>query len=69
MAQALVTIGAFAVLSGLSVATLRHYDEIAPLQPAEVDRGRMAANPRFAAYLSGTVVACRTFRFGGDPWQ
>jgi DNA-binding transcriptional MerR regulator len=38
MAEALVTIGTFAVLTGLSVATLRHYDEIALLQPADVDR-------------------------------
>jgi len=38
MAEALVTIGTFAVLTGLSVATLRHYDEMALLQPADVDR-------------------------------
>lgn len=33
----LVTIGTFALLSGLSVPALRHYDEVGVLKPAEVD--------------------------------
>jgi DNA-binding transcriptional MerR regulator len=33
----LIGIGAFAVLSGLSVNALRHYDEIGLLKPAHVD--------------------------------
>src|SRR5262245_21206032 len=34
----LLSIGTFALLSGLSVPTLRHYDEVGILEPAEVDR-------------------------------
>lgn len=33
----LVTIGTFSMLSGLSVAALRHYDEVGVLKPATVD--------------------------------
>ncbi len=33
----LLTIGAFAILSGLSITALRHYDEVGVLQPAHVD--------------------------------
>jgi DNA-binding transcriptional MerR regulator len=33
----LMTIGRFAQLSGLSIGTLRHYDEVGLLAPAEVD--------------------------------
>jgi len=33
----LITIGRFARLSGLSVATLRHYDDVDLLAPADVD--------------------------------
>jgi DNA-binding transcriptional MerR regulator len=33
----LMTIGRFARLNGVSVGTLRHYDEIGLLQPASVD--------------------------------
>jgi DNA-binding transcriptional MerR regulator len=33
----LVTIGTFSLLSGLSVSSLRHYDEMGILPPAEVD--------------------------------
>ena len=33
----LLNIGAFAVLSGLSIDALRHYDDIGLLPPAEVD--------------------------------
>ena len=33
----LLSIGAFALLSGLSVTALRHYDEVGVLRPASVD--------------------------------
>ena len=33
----LLSIGAFSVMSGLSIPTLRHYDGVALLKPAEVD--------------------------------
>jgi protein phosphatase len=33
----LLNIGAFAMLTGLSIGALRHYDEIGLLPPAEVD--------------------------------
>lgn len=35
--EELIAIGRFARLSGLSVGTLRHYDEVGLLRPAEVD--------------------------------
>src|SRR3954451_15010918 len=35
--EELVTIGHFARLSGLSVHTLRHYDDVGILPPAEID--------------------------------
>jgi hypothetical protein len=34
----LLTIGAFAAATGLSIAALRHYDEIGLLEPARVHR-------------------------------
>lgn len=37
MADELMTIGSFSLLTGLSIPTLRHYDEIGLLKPAEVD--------------------------------
>jgi DNA-binding transcriptional MerR regulator len=37
VADDLVTIGTFAVLSGLTVNALRHYDEVGLLRPADVD--------------------------------
>ena len=37
-AQALIPIGRFARLSGLSIGALRHYDELDLLRPADVDR-------------------------------
>ena len=38
MSDELVTIGTFSMLTGLSVTTLRHYDEVALLAPAAIDR-------------------------------
>lgn len=38
MADRLLTIGSFALVSGLSIAALRHYDEVDVLKPAQVDR-------------------------------
>jgi DNA-binding transcriptional MerR regulator len=37
MHEQLMTIGRFAQLSGLSVHTLRHYDDVGLLTPADVD--------------------------------
>ncbi|MGW7683889.1 MerR family transcriptional regulator [Kribbella sp. NPDC054772] len=37
MADELVTIGTFSMLTGMSIPTLRHYDEIGLLRPATVD--------------------------------
>lgn len=37
MQDELVTIGPFSMLTGLSIATLRHYDDIGLLRPAEID--------------------------------
>lgn len=35
----LLSIGSFGLLTGLSVTTLRHYDEAGTLEPASVDPG------------------------------
>lgn len=37
VADGLVTIGTFSLLTGLSITTLRHYDEVGLLVPADVD--------------------------------
>jgi DNA-binding transcriptional MerR regulator len=37
VADELVTIGTFSMLTGLSISTLRYYDDIGLLRPAEVD--------------------------------
>jgi len=34
----LLSIGAFAVFTGLSINALRHYDEVGLLRPADVDK-------------------------------
>lgn len=39
MNDELLTIGAFAAATGLTIAALRHYDEIGLLKPAQVDPG------------------------------
>ena len=38
MTDELITIGAFTLSTGLSITTLRHYDDIAPLRPVDVDQ-------------------------------
>lgn len=52
-----MTIGTFSMLSGLSISTLRHYDEIGLLQPAEV-------HPRtgYRRYNSTQVDTARRIR-------
>lgn len=52
-----MTIGSFSMLTGLSIATLRHYDEIGLLRPAEVD-----AQTSYRRYTSGQVVIGRRIR-------
>lgn len=37
VADELITIGTFSLLTGLSITTLRHYDDIGLLRPADVD--------------------------------
>jgi DNA-binding transcriptional MerR regulator len=37
MDDELIEIGQFSAASGLTVAALRHYDEVGVLKPAEVD--------------------------------
>lgn len=52
-----MTIGSFSMLTGLSIATLRHYDEIALLRPAEVDQ-----QTSYRRYASGQVDVGRRVR-------
>lgn len=52
-----MTIGSFSMLTGLSIATLRHYDEIGLLRPSEVD-----AQTSYRRYTSGQVVIGRRIR-------
>lgn len=53
----LMTIGSFSMLTGLSIATLRHYDEIGLLQPAEV-----VAQTNYRWYATGQVDVGRRVR-------
>jgi DNA-binding transcriptional MerR regulator len=53
----LMNIGTFALLSGLSVPTLRHYDEIGLLEPAEVD-----ARTGYRRYRRGQLERAGTIR-------
>ena len=55
--EGLVGIGAFSLLSGLSIAALRHYDEIDLLRPADVD-----ARTNYRRYDPNQVVTARTIR-------
>jgi DNA-binding transcriptional MerR regulator len=52
-----MTIGAFSLLTGLSIPTLRHYDEIGLLLPAEVD-----TQSGYRRYSSLQVEAARRVR-------
>jgi DNA-binding transcriptional MerR regulator len=53
----LLNIGAFSVLSGLSIEALRHYDEIGLLPPAEVDPATS-----YRRYHLGQVTVARRIR-------
>jgi len=52
-----LSIGAFALLSGLSIDALRHYDEIGLLRPASVDR-----STRYRRYDIAQLDGARTIR-------
>ncbi len=53
----LVTIGTFSMLTGLSIPTLRHYDDIGLLPPAEVD-----SRTGYRRYSHGQVDIARRVR-------
>ncbi|MEI8408101.1 MerR family transcriptional regulator [Kribbella sp. CCNWLY201] len=57
MPDKLVTIGTFSMLSGLSIPTLRHYDDIGLLRPAEVD-----SRTGYRRYSSVQVDTARRIR-------
>ncbi len=57
MADELVTIGTFSMLTGLSISALRHYDDIGLVRPAEVD-GRTG----YRRYRFGQVDVARRVR-------
>jgi DNA-binding transcriptional MerR regulator/predicted enzyme related to lactoylglutathione lyase len=57
VADELVTIGAFSMLTGLSISALRHYDDIGLVRPAEVD-GRTG----YRRYRFGQVDVARRVR-------
>ena len=51
--EQVMTIGRFARLSGLTVKALRHYDELALLEPAAVDAeiGRASCRERVSSVV------------------
>jgi DNA-binding transcriptional MerR regulator len=53
----LMTIGTFSMMTGLSIPTLRHYDEIGVLRPAEVD-----PQTNYRRYRSSQVEVGRRVR-------
>jgi DNA-binding transcriptional MerR regulator len=53
----LVTIGTFSMVTGLSIATLRHYDDIGLLRPAKVD-----SRTGYRRYSSAQVDTARRVR-------
>lgn len=57
MPNDLMTIGAFSLITGLSISTLRHYDEIGLLRPADVD-----AHTGYRRYSSSQVDLARRVR-------
>jgi DNA-binding transcriptional MerR regulator len=52
----LLNIGAFSVLTGLSIAALRHYDDVALLEPAVVDPGSGYRRYRLDQVPDGRVI-------------
>ena len=63
------TIGEFSRLSRLTVTTLRHYDEIGLLPPAEVDRA--TGYRYYDAEQLPTALRIGVLRSAGtgDPWR
>jgi DNA-binding transcriptional MerR regulator len=61
----LMTIGRFARLTGLSVGTLRHYDEVGLLAPAAVDAA--TGYRRYRRGQSGRARQIRMLRWDGLP--
>jgi DNA-binding transcriptional MerR regulator len=55
--DALLGIGAFAVLSGLSITALRHYDEVHLLVPVHVD-----ASTGYRRYTTAQLKSARLIR-------
>ena len=57
MSDELMTIGTFSLLAGLSVPTLRHYDEIGLLKPEEID-----PRTQYRRYGPAQIVVARRVR-------
>lgn len=57
VSEELITIGTFSMLTGLSISTLRHYDDIGLISPAEVDR-----QTSYRRYSSTQVERARRVR-------
>jgi DNA-binding transcriptional MerR regulator len=57
MSDDLLTIGSFAMLSGLSIPALRHYDDVGVLKPAEVD-----GQTGYRRYEPGQIPRARLIR-------
>jgi DNA-binding transcriptional MerR regulator len=57
----LMTIGAFSLITGLSIPTLRHYDDIGLLRPADVD-----AQTGYRRYSASQVDVARRVRLLRD---
>jgi hypothetical protein len=59
MTYEFITIGTFSLLTGLSITTLRHYDDIGLLRPADVDpRTGYRRCPRSTRPIAGIGSAC-----------
>jgi hypothetical protein len=71
MSDELLGIGAFAMLSGLTVTALRHYDEIGLLRPAQVDgssRYRFYTAPKRSSSTTVAGSASVPTRSPGNWW-
>jgi len=55
----LFNIGAFSVLTGLSIPALRHYDEVGLLRPTSVDVNTSYRRYDLAQVAIGTLVRSR----------